>query len=100
MDYGIAHRRAVAASNAVSFMMLVPLLCLLVGFFITDGNVRQNLGKSFVYGWLAWFGAFLVTGCFILAFRLLKRLKRASDVSDAALHPAVALDPSRPEPAE
>jgi len=84
MDYGIALRRAVTASNAVSFTMIVPLLCLLVGFFITEGNVRENLGKSFVYGWLAWFVAFLVTGCFIIAFRLLKRLKRASDVSDAA----------------
>jgi len=90
MDYGIALRRAVKASNAVSFMMGVLLLCLLVGFFITDGNVRANLGKSFVYGWLAWFVAFLVTGCFIIAFRLLKRLKRASDVSDAALDPGPA----------
>lgn len=84
MDYGIALRRTVVASNAVSFTMIVPLVCLLVGFFITDGNVRENLGKSFVYGWLAWFVAFLVTGCFILAFRLLRRLKRAPDVSNAA----------------
>jgi hypothetical protein len=63
-------------------MMVVLLLCLFVRFFIADGNVRENLGRSFVYGRLAWFVAFLVTGCFILAFRLLKRLKRASDVSD------------------